>query len=292
LRENGYTVDEAYDLNQKELLDKVSEYNGLIIRSKFKFDKELLDKATQLRFIARAGAGMEHIDIPYATSKGVACLNSPEGNAAAVAEHVIGMMLCLLHNIRRSDAEMRDNQWNREANRGNELSYKTVGVLGTGNTGSQLIKKLSGFGCRVIAHDLISTKVDEKLAESVSLERLQAESDIISIHIPMKSENAYFINREFIHKCKKPLILINASRGGILHTSQIIECLEEGRITSLGMDVFENEKTQTFTEEEKAQFAKLRSSDNVILTPHVAGWSIESEYKIAEVLVKKILKLS
>jgi len=292
LQENGHTVDVELELNQEELEEKIADYHGLVVRSSFQMNKTLIDKASQLRFIARAGAGMEHIDIDYASSKGIMCFNSPEGNAAAVAEHVIGMMLSILHNIRRSDAEMRHLVWNREANRGQELSYKTVGILGSGNTGSEVINKLSGFGCRVIAHDLNASKIDTKLAESVSLEELQSLSDIISVHIPMNAKNAHFIDDSFINKCRKPILLINASRGGVLKTTDLLKGLDSGKLVGLGMDVFENEKLDTYSEAEKIQFQNLIKRENVLLTPHIAGWSIESEYKIADYLVKKILNLS
>jgi len=289
LESNGHDIDVKLDIDREELLEIVNEYHGLVVRSSHLIDRVLIDRASELKFIARAGSGMELIDTEYATSIGIKCLNSPEGNAESVAEHVIGMMLGLLHNIRRADFQMRDGSWNREENRGSELKYKTVGVLGAGNTGSALIEKLSGFKCEVIAHDLIPEKVDIKYARSVSLDELKEKSDIVSVHIPLESENAHFINKSFIESCSKPIYLINASRGGVLNTIEIIDCLKVKKILGLGLDVFENEKPETFAKQEKSYFMELMQMENVILTPHIGGWSHESEYKIAQFLVKKIL---
>lgn len=292
LEQASYTVDVKMDIERAELISIVSEYQGLVVRSSNKIDKELIDQAWNLKFIARAGSGMELIDTEYAESKGITCLNSPGGNAASVAEHVIGMVLSLLHNIRRADAQMRKGQWIREDNRGAELSNKTLGIIGAGNTGTELMKKLQSLGCRVIAHDILKGQVNNSFAEEVSLAELQAESDIISVHIPLNEANAHLINSEFIRNCAKPIILVNASRGGVLNTKDILDCISSGKITGLGMDVFENEKPSTFSKEEEDMINKLIQLENVILTPHIAGWSFESEYNIADFLVNKILKLT
>jgi D-3-phosphoglycerate dehydrogenase len=279
-------------LNKEEIKNIFHEYDGAVIRSRFILNKELLGYAPKLKFIARAGAGMENIDVAYAESKGIACINSPEGNRDAVGEHAIGMLLSLLNNLNKADKEVREGKWIREGNRGIELDGKTVGLIGYGNTGSAFAKKLSGFDCHVIAYDKYKTNFSDSFVKEVMMKDIFSETDILSLHIPLTGETEYLVNDLFINSFKKTILLINTSRGRCVKTDDLVKNMKSGKVAGACLDV--NEYEETSFEKSQAEIQKteaweyLRHSDKVILTPHIAGWTVESNEKMARVLFEKI----
>lgn len=284
-----------YDYHPKITLDKVKaiiqDYDGIIINSKIIVDKDFLDKAVRLKFIGRLGSGMEIINQPYARQKGVAVFSAPEGNCNAVAEHALGMLLAFANNFRKGDKEVRQMIWEREANRGFEIMGKTVGIIGFGHTGSQFAKKLSGMGVNVLAYDKYKPKgyaLDYGFVTETTPEQIFEKADIVSLHLPLNPETKHLANYDWMSKFKKPIVLINTSRGNVIPTTDLIRGLEAGMIRGACLDVFENEKPHTFSEAEKAVFNRLYEFENVILTPHVAGWTIQSLERLATVLLTKI----
>ncbi len=294
LIQNEYIVEDGTLKNRGQLIDCIANYQGIVLRSRITIDKEIIDKATNLKFIARVGAGMESIDVEYCRKQGVECLNSPEGNRDAVGEHATGMLLSLLNNLNKADSEVKRGVWNREENRGGELGALTVGIIGYGNMGSAFAKKLSGFGCKVIAYDKYKIDYSDSFGTEVSLENLHHESDVISLHVPLTEETKYMINESFIEKLSKQIILLNTARGPVVKTSALVNALKNNKIVAAGLDVIEYEEssfetTKAMTDE--LDFKYLASCKNVILTPHIAGWTVESKIKLAQVLVDKILKV-
>lgn len=294
----GFTaLDFSYDYFPKITLDKVKtiihNYDGIIINSKIIVDEDFLDKAVRLKFIGRLGSGMEIINQPYARKKGIAVFSAPEGNCNAVAEHALGMLLALANNFRKGDREVRQMIWEREANRGFEIMGKTVGIIGFGHTGSQFAKKLVGLGVRVLAYDKYKPTgyaLDYGFVKETTLEHIFEEADIISLHLPLNPETKHLANYDWMKRFKKPIVLINTSRGNVIPTEDLIQGLEEKIIRGACLDVFENEKPPTFSEAEKVVFNRLYEFENVILTPHVAGWTIESLERLTTVLLNKITK--
>ena len=286
----GWTVDFCSNINYEECKSVIYKYDGLVINSKINCNKEFIDLAKNMRFIARLGSGMEIVDIPYAETKGIKVISSPEGNCDAVAEHVMGMILCLLNNILRADNEVRQKTWNREGNRGTELRHKTVGIIGYGHTGQALVKKLRGFECRILVHDKYKQGFDnpQNNVYAVSLRDIQDTSDIISFHLPLTAETKGYADKLFWEKCKKSPIAINTSRGQILRIEDAIHALEKGLISGLGMDVFENEKPSTYTDHEKKLYERLFSESNTIFTPHIAGWTRESKISLSRIILQKL----
>jgi len=282
----GYVCDDLPFLSREETFQILGDYTGIAIRTKFLIDKELIDAGSNLKFIARAGAGMDNVDEEYAISKGIACINAPEGNRDAVGEHVIGMLLSLLNNLRKGDQQIRDGIWDREANRGWELKGKTVAIIGYGNNGKSFAQKLSGFEVKIIAYDKYKTGFSDKYAEEVSMEQVVKFADVLSFHIPLTRETRRLFNEEYLFHFKKPIILLNASRGEIVDTQALVGGLKSGKITGAGLDVLEVEKFPALLE--MPWFAELMNSERVILSPHVAGWSVESYLKISEVLAEKL----
>ncbi|MBC7758644.1 MAG: phosphoglycerate dehydrogenase [Phormidesmis sp. FL-bin-119] len=282
----GYECDNLPFLSREETFQILGDYTGIAIRTKFLIDKELIDAGSNLKFIARAGAGMDNVDEEYAISKGIACINAPEGNRDAVGEHVIGMLLSLLNNLRTGDQQIRDGIWDREANRGWELKGKTVAIIGYGNNGKSFAQKLSGFEVRVIAYDKYKTGFSDKYAEEVSMEQVVKFADVLSFHIPLTRETRRLFNEEYLFHFKKPIILLNASRGEIVDTQVLVGGLKSGKITGAGLDVLEVEKFPALSE--MPWYTELMNSEKVILSPHVAGWSVESYRKISEVLAEKL----
>lgn len=265
---------------------------GVIIRSRIVFDKKLIDSASNLKFIARVGAGMESIDVEYAESKGIKCLNSPEGNRDAVAEHTMGILLSLLNNFNRADREVRKGKWKREANRGIELKEKTVGIIGFGNMGAAFAERLRGFSCKIIAYDKNKENYAPDFVQECNEKEIFEKSDIVSLHIPLDEDNYYLADEKWFDSFKKPVILINTSRGPVVKTSALLSAIKKGKISAAGLDVLEYEessfeKTKNLTEIE--DFKSLSEFDNVIFTPHIAGWTKESKYKLANILIEKIL---
>jgi D-3-phosphoglycerate dehydrogenase len=293
---HGFICEDGSRLSRAEILKTIGGYEGVVIRSRFKIDEEILNAAVSLKFIARAGAGMENIDLRAAEAKKVVCLNAPEGNRNAVAEHAMGMLLALMNNIVKSDKEVRKGVWLREANRGTELAGKTVGIIGFGNTGRSFAEKLTGFHCNILVNDPYIT-LDEKLfpgITQVSLDVLLRESDVISLHVPLTEETRFMVNQTFIDQLKKKPFLINTSRGKVVETAAVVFALETQKIRGIALDVLEFESL-SFENIEKDQlpeaFLQLCKYDQVILSPHIAGWSYESHHLISEVLAKKILAL-
>ncbi len=269
----------------------IHEYFGVIIRSKIKLDKHILEKANQLKFIGRVGAGLENIDVEFAEKKGIKCFNSPEGSRDAVGEHTVGMILSLLNNLNRADKEVRQGKWNREKNRGTEIRKKTIGIIGYGNMGSAYAEKISGFGANVIAYDKYKFNYSDKFVTETDLETIFKETDILSLHVPLTEETTYMVDNNFINKFKKEIYLINTSRGKVVKTNDLVKNIQSGKIKGVALDVLEYEELsyenlikENFTE----AFKFLINSDKVILSPHIAGWTYESEYKLAKVLMDKI----
>jgi D-3-phosphoglycerate dehydrogenase / 2-oxoglutarate reductase len=291
LEKIGYVPDYKPTIKRQEIIDIIGNYEGLIIRSKTFVDEELLKNATQLKFIGRAGAGLDLIDNEVVTKKNIQLFAANEGNRVAVAEHIIGMLLCLMNKILIADAQVRKGVWLREENRGYELMGKTVGIIGYGNNGSETAKRLRAFGCKVLAFDKFKTDFSDDFVTESSMERIFEEADIVSLHIPLTDESSKMVNAEYLSKFKKNIYLLNASRGEIVVLKDVVTALENGIIRGAGLDVLENEKLQKLSTEQKAVFEKLIHSDRVILTPHIAGWTFESYIKINEVLVEKIAQL-
>ena len=287
LNYKGFICDQAYEKSRSEILKIIKNYDGIVIRSRFKIDKTFINAAKKLKFIARAGSGTENIDLHYANKKNIKCFNAAEGNRQAVAEHALAMILNLLNNIRVSDQEIRRGIWNREKNRGIELSGKTIGIIGFGNTGSSFAKILENFNVKILAYD----KYKEKYKFQSNLDEILEFSDIISLHIPLTEETKYLVNKNFIDKAKKPFYIINTSRGQCIETKALIKGLKDQKILGACLDVFEQEKNSFEKIGENADLKYLIESNKTILTPHIAGWTFESNYKIAETLSKKIINL-
>lgn len=286
----GFQNDEDYTSSKTEIESKIATYDGLIIRSRFGIDKTFLDAAKQLKFIGRLGAGLENIDGDYAHEKGVELLAAPEGNRNAVGEHALGMLLSLFNKLNKADREVRSGKWLREANRGIELDGKTVGIIGYGNMGKAFAKKLCGFDVTVLCYD-IKAQVGDKNAQQVTLEEFQERVDVVSLHTPQTPLTLGMINSDFINAFKKLFWFINTARGKSVVTQDLVAALKSGKILGAGLDVLEYEKSSfedMFTSTMPEAFQYLIGADNVLLTPHIAGWTIESKEKLAQTIVDKI----
>lgn len=291
LRSAGHFVEYDLELNSKAaLIKKIQNFNVLAIRSKFFIDKEIVDVMPEGFIIARAGAGMDNIDEEYCKIKGIKLVNAPEGNRDAVAEHIIGMLLTSYRNIIKSNAEIRSKIWEREGNRGLELKGKTIGIIGFGNMGSTLAKKLSSFEMNILAYDKYLSIENVSYVKQVSLKEVMSESDIISINVPLTSETSHFINSDFFKTLGKPAFIINTSRGKVIKTSDLVEAINSGKILGAALDVLENERINHLDVNELEWYNYLVKSDKVVLTSHIAGWTIESYRRISEVLVQKLLQ--
>lgn len=291
LEDIGYEVNYKPKIDRQGILDILKEYTGVIIRSKTPADKELIQAGENLKFIARSGAGMDQVDLEYAKSRNIALLNAPEGNRDAVAEHILGLLLNLINKIRNADIQVRNKTWDREGNRGVELMHRTFGIIGFGNMGEAVSKRLQGFGCKIIAYDKYKTGFGNDFVEEVALEELCERADIISFHIPLTPETKFYVNDKFIESFKKNIILLNSARGEILPLKSLVKYLKLGKISAAGLDVLENEKMGRLTEEQSKLMDDLFEMENVLFTPHVAGWTVESYIKISETLGKKIIAL-
>ncbi|SFC73884.1 D-3-phosphoglycerate dehydrogenase [Algibacter lectus] len=291
LAQAGFTNHEDYTSTKPEIEAKIGEYDGIVLRSRFTIDKQFLDAATNLKFIGRVGAGLENIDCDYAEQKGVYLVSAPEGNRNAVGEHSLGMLLSLFNKLNKADAEVREGKWLREANRGIELDGKTVGLIGYGNMGKAFAKKLRGFDVEVLCYD-IKANVGDVNAKQVTLAEFQEKVDVISLHTPQTPLTVNMINAEFINAVKKPFWLINTARGKSVVTTDLMNALKSEKILGAGLDVLEYEKASfenLFTSSMPEAFQYLIDSENVLLTPHVAGWTIESKEKLAQTIVDKVL---
>ena len=289
LSEKGFVLEEDFSSSYEQVLEKIHLYEGIIIRSRIPLDAHFLEKAKNLKFIARVGAGMENIDTTKAQELGIKLINSPEGNKDAVAEHVLGTLLVLMNRLFISSNEVKKGIWLREENRGEEILGKTFGIIGYGNMGKAVAKRLSGFGCKTIFYD-IKPNLSDEFATQVSLQELQENADILSLHTPLTEDTLYMIDEEFISKMKKNFYFINTARGKNLKTSALVNALKSGKIKGACLDVLEYEKTSFENLETKNEDLEyLLNSEKAIITPHIAGWTHESKIKLAQVIVDKIL---
>jgi D-3-phosphoglycerate dehydrogenase len=290
LNDLGFTNDEDYTASKREIEAKISDYDGIIIRSRFTIDKQFLDAAVNLKFIGRVGAGLENIDCNYAEKKGVYLISAPEGNRNAVGEHSLGMLLSLFNKLNKADNEVRQGKWLREDNRGLELDGKTVGLIGYGNMGKAFAKKLRGFEVDVLCYD-IKANIGDENCRQVPLEELQERVDVLSLHTPQTELTINMVNSAFINNFRKPFWLINTARGKSVVTEDLVNALKYGKILGAGLDVLEYEKASfesLFNSALPEAFEYLINADNVLLTPHVAGWTVESKEKLAQTIVDKI----
>lgn len=290
LKHNEYEVDYRPGISLKEVHNIIHEYTGMIINSKIIAHEDLLSKAKKLKFIGRLGSGLEIIDLHYAKAKGINVHSAPEGNRNAVAEHALGMLLSIANNLVKGNREVKSFHWDREGNRGFELEGKRVGIIGFGHTGSSFAKKLTGFNLEVLAYDKYKSNFasDLSFVKECTLEQVLEECEIISLHLPLTSETRYFVNEDFMRRWKHPLVLINTSRGNVINTKVLIQALDTGKLQGAALDVFENEKPNKYSDDEAKMYRKLFDFPNVLVSPHVAGWTVESKRKIAETLIEKI----
>ena len=293
----GFVLEEDFTSSYDEVLQKINQYDGIIIRSRIPLDKNFLENAQNLKFIARVGAGMENIDLETAKNLGISLINSPEGNRDAVAEHVVGMLLILMNRLLIASEEVKNGIWKREENRGDELLGKTFGIIGYGNMGKATAKRLSGFGVEVIFHDILPNLEDE-FAKQVSLEELQERADILSLHIPLDASTEFLVDENFISKMKKNFYLVNTARGKNVKTSAIVDALKSGKVKAAALDVLEYEKSSfenldtstSLSARNKEDLQFLLESNQVIVTPHIAGWTHQSKEKLAQFIVDKIVQ--
>lgn len=289
LLEKNFILEEDFTSSYDEVCLKIQNYDGIIIRSRIPLDANFLNKGKNLKFIARVGAGMENIDIPVAEKLGIQLINSPEGNRDSVAEHVVGMLLILMNRLFIASQEVKNGIWLREENRGDELLGKTVGLIGYGNMGKATAKRLSGFGCKVIFHDILPNISDE-FATQVSLEELKDQAEVLSLHIPLTEETHYLINEKFISEMKNDFYFVNTARGKNVETKYLVEALKSGKVKGACLDVLEYEKASFENlESENEDLQYLLSSEKTIITPHIAGWTYQSKEKLAQVIVDKIV---
>lgn len=291
LREAGFIVDEDYTSSKEIIEQKIDEYDGLIVRSRFPIDKDFLTKATNLKFIGRVGAGLENIDEEFVAENNIVLFNSPEGNRDSVGEHAIGMLLMLMHHMRRADKEVRHGIWKREENRGDELKGKTVGIIGYGNMGNAFARRLLGFDVNVICYDILPDKGNE-FAKQVSLTDFFEQADVVSLHTPQTPETMKMVNANFISNFKKPFYFVNTARGKSVVTQDLVDAMKGGKVLGAALDVLEFEKSsfeKLVASELPTEFQYLIEADNVVLAPHIAGWTHQSKIKLAEFIRDKII---
>ncbi len=294
LEEKGHHPEYRPSIGPDEIRRSIGDYQGLVIRSKMHIDRELIDRAGQLQFIVRMGSGMENIDFPYAHSRDIACMNTPEGNRDAVGEHALGLLLGLMNRMGAASQEVKSGIWKREANRGTELKGKTIGIIGFGNTGSAFARKISGLDCHILACDKYKFNYGGHHVKETTMKNIFDQADVLSLHVPLTQETRYLVNNNFMEKFRKPIALINTSRGAVVNTSHLVDNLHKGKVLAAGLDVLEYESS-TFEELHQNQdlpghLRELADMDQVMLTPHVAGWTHESYYRLSEIAAIKILR--
>jgi D-3-phosphoglycerate dehydrogenase len=291
LKALGFSCDLQFQWSKEEIIRHIEDYEGVVIRSRIKFTREIIDRSANLKFIARVGAGMENIDVAYAESKGIRCLHAPEGNSDAVAEHAIGMLLGLFNFICRADLQVRQGKWIREGNRGVELMGKTVAIIGYGNMGSAFARRLMGFDCDILAHDKFKKGFGSAGIKEAELPEIFKKADVVSLHLPLTEETNYYVNEAFIKRFEKNIYIINTARGKNLNTSDLVKSMKSGKVLGACLDVLEYETTSfenLDTAELPEAFQYLIQSDKVVLSPHIAGWTFESNEKMAKILIQKI----
>jgi D-3-phosphoglycerate dehydrogenase len=293
LEKQGHVVKEYEHLNRNQIIERLQDIDGIVIRSRIKIDREFLEAAYPLKFVARYGAGMENIDLNTAQKLDITCLNAPEGNQQAVAEQAFAMLLSLFNKLPKATAEVKENTWLREENRGDELSGKTVGIIGYGHTGSAFAQVLRGFGVKILAHDTHKTGFGNEWIQEASKQEIQEQAQVISLHLPQAEDTYYYINENFINQCKQAFWLINTARGKCVDTQALLAALESGAIRGACLDVLEYEKSSFESLDQQPEvLQKLLRMPQVMITPHIAGWTHESNEKMAEILVEKISALS
>ncbi len=289
LIEKGIICEEKINENKNEIIKIINAFDGVVLRSRIKIDKNFIQKSSHLKFIARFGSGMENIDVLEAKKYKIKCINAPKGNSNAVGEHTLGLLLSLMNNIQTSNLEVRNGKWKRESNRGMELSGKTIGIIGYGNAGKAFSKKLVGFDCKILAYDKYKKNYQNKFVRQSSMKNIFKYADVLSLHIPLNKETKHLINNNFINTFSKNIFLLNTSRGQIVKTTDLIANIKSGKIIGAGLDVLENENENFEKLNKNHELEFLKKSSKVILTPHIAGWSFESNKLMCQILTKKIL---
>lgn len=280
------------DWDRATALKNIYQYDGIVIRSRFKFDCEMIDAARNAKFIARVGAGMENIDVAYAQQKGIACLSAPEGNRDAVAEHALGMLLALTNNLLKADAEVRQGKWIREPNRGWEISGKTIGIIGLGNNGSALARLLKGFNCRILAYDPYLERSSDDSVTLCSMDTVFEQADVVSLHVPLNEETHYLVNEHWLSRFRKKIWFINTARGKCVDTLALLDALDQDKVKGAALDVLEFEALSfENTETQSHVFQRLVQHPRVVLSPHIAGWTFESNEKMAQILSERIIAI-